>query len=298
MRDWIDFSSFLKEFFPHDKVQKITLNAGFTCPTRDGSLGKGGCTYCNNKSFSPAFALHQKSVTAQLDEGVSFFSRKYPHMKYLAYFQSYTNTYGDVAESIAKYEEALSYPGVVGLIIGTRPDCMPQPLLDYFQELSKKHFLLIEYGVESTLDKTLDRIQRGHSWHTSCETIEKTHAAGIMTGAHLILGLPGESRVEILSHAQRISQLPIKTLKLHQLQIIKGTLMSKEYEENPEDFPLFTEEDYIQLCVDFVSLLREDIIIERFVSQSPPSLVIAPHWGLKNYEFTDKIRKRIRESKL
>lgn len=298
MRDWIDFSSFLKEFFPHDKVQKITLNAGFTCPTRDGSLGKGGCTYCNNKSFSPAFALHQKSVTAQLDEGVSFFSRKYPHMKYLAYFQSYTNTYGDVAESIAKYEEALSYPGVVGLIIGTRPDCMPQPLLDYFQELSKKHFLLIEYGVESTLDKTLDRIQRGHSWHTSCETIEKTHATGIMTGAHLILGLPGESRAEILSHAQRISQLPIKTLKLHQLQIIKGTLMSKEYEENPEDFPLFTEEDYIQLCADFVSLLREDIIIERFVSQSPPSLVIAPHWGLKNYEFTDKIRKRIRESKL
>lgn len=298
MRDWIDFSSFLKEFFPHDKVQKITLNAGFTCPTRDGSLGKGGCTYCNNKSFSPAFALHQKSVTAQLDEGVSFFSRKYPHMKYLAYFQSYTNTYGDVAESIAKYEEALAYPGVVGLIIGTRPDCMPQPLLDYFQELSKKHFLLIEYGVESTLDKTLDRIQRGHSWHTSCETIEKTHATGIMTGAHLILGLPGESRAEILSHAQRISQLPIKTLKLHQLQIIKGTFMSKEYEENPEDFPLFTEEDYIQLCVDFVSLLREDIIIERFVSQSPPSLVIAPHWGLKNYEFTDKIRKRIRESKL
>lgn len=298
MRDWIDFSSFLKEFFPHDKVQKITLNAGFTCPTRDGSLGKGGCTYCNNKSFSPAFALHQKSVTAQLDEGVSFFSRKYPHMKYLAYFQSYTNTYGDVAESIAKYEEALAYPGVVGLIIGTRPDCMPQPLLDYFQELSKKHFLLIEYGVESTLDKTLDRIQRGHSWHTSCETIEKTHATGIMTGAHLILGLPGESRAEILSHAQRISQLPIKTLKLHQLQIIKGTFMSKEYEENPEDFPLFTEEDYIQLCADFVSLLREDIIIERFVSQSPPSLVIAPHWGLKNYEFTDKIRKRIRESKL
>lgn len=288
-----DFASFLRDYFPGQKVQKITITAGFTCPTRDGSTGKGGCTYCNNKSFSPNYAARLKSITEQLDEGISFFSRKYPEMKYLAYFQSYTNTYGDVADCIAKYEEALRHPEVVGLIIGTRPDCMPQPLLDYLSELARRAFVLVEYGVESTLDRSLDRIQRGHSWQTSVETIWRTHRAGLLVGAHLILGLPGESRAEMLAHADRLSQLPITTLKIHQLQIIRGTIMAGEYLRQPEAFHLFTEEEYIDLIVDFVGRLRSDIVLERFVSQSPPELLLAPRWGWKNHVFTDKVRRRL-----
>ena len=211
---YVDFATFLQRHFPGQKVQKITLTAGFSCPTRDGSMGKGGCTYCNNKSFSPNYATTLKSITEQINEGIAFFRGKYPEMKYLAYFQSYTNTYGEVEDCIAKYEEALRHKDVVGLIIGTRPDCMPQPLLDYLEQLSKRTFLLVEYGVESTCDRSLERIQRGHSYQTSVETIERTHAAGILVGAHLILGLPGESREEMLQHADRLSQLPITTLKI------------------------------------------------------------------------------------
>lgn len=290
------FSSFLSEHFPGEKVQKITLTAGFSCPTRDGSRGKGGCTYCNNKSFSPNYAAKQRSITEQLDEGIRFFSRKYPAMKYLAYFQSYTNTYGAIEDCIAKYEEALAHPGVVGLIIGTRPDCMPEPLLEYLSALACRRFVLIEYGVESTLDRSLERIQRGHSWAESVETIERTHRAGIMVGAHIILGLPGESREELLSHASRLGALPLTTLKIHQLQIIKGTLMAGEYLRQPEDFHLFTEEEYIALCVDFVRRLPRGLVIERFVSQSPPELLLAPRWGWKNFEFTAKIERALLEA--
>ena len=293
---YVDFATFLSRFFPGQKVQKITITAGFTCPTRDGSMGKGGCTYCNNKSFSPNYAVKLRPITEQIDKGISFFRKKYPKMKYLAYFQSYTNTYGEVADCIAKYEEALAHPDVVGLIIGTRPDCMPEPLLEYLSELAKRTFLLIEYGVESTWDKTLERIQRGHTWQESVDTIQRTHEAGILVGAHIILGLPGESREEMIAHAERLSRLPITTLKIHQLQIIRGTIMAGEYLRSPSDFHLFTEEEYIELCVDFVHHLRSDIVLERFVSQSPQELLLAPRWGWKNYEFTAKIRKALMSS--
>ncbi len=297
---WIDFSTFLKGYFPEGKIQKITLTAGFTCPTRDGSRSKGGCTYCNVKSFSPAFQIREKSITEQLNEGIAFFSRKYNNMRYLAYFQSYTNTYASVEECIQKYEEAIAHPEVVGLIIGTRPDCMPQKLLDYLKEFNKKHFLMVEYGVESTIDRTLARIQRGHSWAESKEAILRTHQAGIITGAHLILGLPGENREELLSHATKLSELPITTLKIHQLQVLKGTIMGREYLTRPQDFHFFNEEEYIELCTDFLNLLREDIVLERFVSQSPREMLLAPKWGWKNYQFTDKIRQtlKLRQSNL
>lgn len=297
MNEWIDFGSFLRTHFGGRRIQKITLTAGFTCPTRDGSTGRGGCTYCNVKSFSPAFHLRQKSISEQMREGIAFFAHKYPDMQYISYFQSYTNTYAAVEECIAKYEEALRYPGVVGLIIGTRPDCMPDELLSYLTELSKRTFVLVEYGVESTLDRSLERVQRGHDWATSVHTIERTHAAGLMVGAHLILGLPGESRQEMLEHADRLSALPITTLKIHQLQIIKGTIMAGEYLKAPEAFHLFTEQEYIDLCLDFLERLRPDIVIERFVSQSPPEMLLAPRWGWKNYQFTHKIRTGLAQRK-
>lgn len=294
MKPYKEFGDFLKGIFS-GKVQKISINAGFTCPNRDGRKGWGGCTYCNNQTFSPEYCHTEKTVSEQLEEGVRFFSRKYPEMQYLAYFQAYTNTYGELDSLIKKYEEALSYPGVVGLIVGTRPDCVPDALLDYFQELSKEKFVMVEYGMESTLDRTLQRINRGHTQAESEAAIFHTAERGIYTGAHLILGLPGESREEILHHATVLSALPITTLKLHQLQLIRDTRMAREYIEHPEEFHLYSADEYIELVIDFLEKLNPSIVVERFVSQSPKELLIAPDWGLKNFEFTAKVNKRIAE---
>lgn len=289
-----EFGDFLRERFPF-KAQKIAINAGFTCPNRDGSKGRGGCTYCNNQTFNPSYCQTDKSVTDQLAEGVRFFSRKYPEMRYLAYFQAYTSTYGEQERLERLYEEALSYPGVVGLVIGTRPDCVPDRLLDYLARLSEQVLVLVEYGVESTLDRTLRRINRGHDFAEAEEAIRRTAARGIAVGAHLILGLPGESRDEILGHADRLSDLPLATLKLHQLQLFRHTRMAFEFERRPEDFHLFTVDEYIDLAIDFIERLDPAIALERFVSQSPKELLIAPDWGLKNYEFTARVNRRLAE---
>lgn len=268
------------------KTQKITLNAGFTCPNRDGTVGWGGCTYCNNQTFNPQYCAPTKSVTQQLEEGKAFFARKYPDMKYLAYFQAYTNTYGTVEHCISLYEEALRVDDVVGVVIATRPDCMPEALLDYLTQLNQRTFLVVEYGVESASDDTLRWINRGHTWQQSVEAIERTAARGIRVGAHVILGFPHERPLE---QARLIAQLPLTTLKLHQLQIIKGTRMARAYVEHP--WPMPTVEEYLQLVRDYVSQLPPRIILERFVSSSPKELLLAPSWGLKNHEFTNLIRK-------
>lgn len=286
-----DYGTFLKEQFPDFKVQKIAIHAGFTCPNRDGSVGYGGCTYCNNQTFNPEYCVTQKTVTQQLEEGKQFFARKYPTMKYLAYFQAYTNTYGELQVLKQKYEEALQVPDVVGLVIGTRPDCMPDDLLDYLTELNKRTFLIVEYGVESTSDETLRRINRGHDFACAKETIERTAERGIRVGAHLILGLPGEGYDELMHQADLVAKLPITTLKLHQLQLIKGTRMAKEFQDNPADFHLYTPDEYIELVLDYIQHLPDTLVLERFVSQSPKSLLIAPDWGLKNHEFTAKVKK-------
>ena len=289
-----DLSAYLSECFPF-KVQKISLNAGFTCPNRDGTVGYGGCTYCNNQTFNPAYCKTEKTVTEQLEEGKQFFARKYPDMKFLAYFQAYTNTYAELEELKRKYEEALSVPDVVGIVIGTRPDCMPDTLLDYLEELNQRTFLLVEYGVESTDNDTLKRINRGHTFEVAEEAIRKTAARGIRVGAHIILGLPGESKEMLITQAGVLSRFPLTTLKLHQLQLIKGTRMAAEYYDHPEEFHLYSADEYIDLVIDYVEHLRPDMVLERFVSQSPKELLIAPDWGLKNHEFTDKVKKRMRE---
>ena len=277
------------------KAQKISLNAGFTCPNRDGRVGTGGCTYCNNQTFNPDYCAPTKSITQQLEEGKAFFARKYPDMKYLAYFQAYTNTYDSLENLKAKYEEALRVPGVVGLVIGTRPDCMPDSLLDYLDELHRRSFLLVEYGVESIYDKTLLRIHRGHTHAQTVDAIRRTAERGIPVGAHIILGLPGESREEMLEEADALSRLPLTMLKLHQLQLIKGTQMAAEYTDAPEDFHLFSADEYVDLVIDFLERLRPDFVLERFVSQSPASLLACPGWGLKNHEFVAKVKRRLQE---
>lgn len=277
------------------KAQKISLNAGFTCPNRDGRVGTGGCTYCNNQTFNPDYCAPTKSITQQLEEGKRFFSRKYPEMKYLAYFQAYTNTYDTLDHLMAKYEEALSVPDVIGLIIGTRPDCMPDDLLDELTALNQRTFLLVEYGIESIYDTTLLRINRGHTYAQTLDAITRTAARGIRMGAHLILGLPGESREDLLAEAEVLSSLPLTTLKLHQLQLIKGTQMAEEYFQKPSDFHLFTADEYIDLVIEFIERLRPDLVLERFVSQSPSSLLALSGWGLKNHEFVAKVRRRMKE---
>ena len=289
-----DLSAYLSAHFPY-KVQKISLNAGFTCPNRDGTVGYGGCTYCNNQTFNPAYCKTEKTVTEQLEEGKQFFARKYPEMKFLAYFQAYTNTYAELEELKRKYEEALQVKDVVGIVIGTRPDCMPDALLDYLEELNQRTFLIVEYGVESTDNDTLKRINRGHTFEVAEEAIRMTAARGIRVGAHIILGLPGESNEQLIEQAGVLSRLPLTTLKLHQLQLIKGTRMAHEFEMQPEDFYLYSADEYIDLVIDYVEHLRPDLVLERFVSQSPKELLIAPDWGLKNHEFTDKVKKRMRE---
>lgn len=278
-----DFGTWLRKRFPDFRVQKISIDAGFTCPNRDGRISTGGCTYCDNRTFNPSYCDRNKSIREQLKEGKNFFNRKYSNMKYLAYFQAFTNTYGSVDLLKKMYEEALQEEDIVGLVIGTRPDCISTPLLDYLEQLSRQTFLIVEYGIESANNETLRRINRGHTFECSKKAVEMTAERGILTGGHIILGLPGEDREESLRQAPIISSLPLNILKIHQMQIIKGTRLAEEYLQNP--FPLYTVEEYVCLIADYISLLRKDLVLERFVSQSPPELLIAPRWGLKNYQF-------------
>jgi radical SAM protein (TIGR01212 family) len=291
---YLNYNQVIKSEFT-ERVQKISINAGFTCPNRDGSKGKGGCTYCNNLTFSPEYCRPSRTVSQQVRAGIAFFDHKYNGQYYLAYFQSYTNTYDSIDKLKRIYEEALAYPNVVGLVVGTRPDCVSDELLDYFAELSKRYYVMIEYGVESTNDETLEFINRGHDYACAVQAIENTAKRGIKTGAHIILGLPSESRQTILGHATKLSQLPIDTLKIHQLQIVRGTEMAAQLNEHPDWFNLYTIDEYIDLAIDFLELLNPKIAIERFVSQSPKEFLIEPQWGLKNFEFLDRIEKRLEE---
>jgi radical SAM protein (TIGR01212 family) len=290
-----DYSSFIKSHF-NERVQKISLDTGFTCPNRDGTKGLGGCTYCNNNTFNPDYCKPTKSITQQLDEGIEFFSKKYKAQKYLAYFQAYTNTYADINLVKELYTEAIQHHNIIGLVIGTRPDCISEEIINFLSEIAKNHFVSLEFGVESTLNKTLDLVNRCHSYEETIEAYQLSKDRGLHLGAHMIIGLPGETREEILNHATKLSQLPIKTLKLHQLQIVKNTKMAFQLKQTPEMFNLFSAEEYIDLITDFISLLRPDIIIERFISESPSNLLIAPQWnGLKNFEIVAKIDKKLIE---
>lgn len=310
MKLYNDYGNWIRNKFGY-RVQKISIDAGFSCPNRDGSIGKGGCIYCNNASFSPSYCsdtanrqsqeemlnLETDNIRRQLRRGKQFFDRKYPYMKYIAYFQSFTNTYGPIARLKALYEAALNEKDVVGISIATRPDCVSDETLDYLETLSKKTFLTMEYGVESLNDKTLQIINRGHDSSCSINIIRNTHARGITTCAHLILGLPDENEDEILRQVDIVNSLPIDILKLHQLQITRGTLLEKDVNLQKR-CTLFSPEEYIQLIGKYIKKLRPEIVLERFTSQSPSDLLIAPRWGLKNYEFTNLLEKHLSQQAL
>ncbi|PCH51487.1 MAG: TIGR01212 family radical SAM protein [Flavobacteriaceae bacterium] len=292
---YLDYSSFIKSTFG-ERVQKISLDIGFSCPNRDGLKGYGGCTYCNNDTFNPDYCEPTKSIKQQLEHGISFFGKKYKAQKYLAYFQAYTNTYSDIDSLKNMYEEALNVEGVIGLVIGTRPDCISKEIINYLDKLSKKYFISLEFGVESTNERTLLNVNRCHTFKETKATYQLCKNKGFHLGAHLIIGLPGESKSELLNHASEISKLPIKTLKLHHLQIVKNSVMAVQYKRNPENFNLFTSEDYIDFITYFIGYLRPDIIIERFISEAPQNLLVAPKWNnLKNFEIVAKIDKKLTE---
>lgn len=278
-RRYNSYSNYFKREFG-GRVQKLTIDAGFTCPNRDGSVGVGGCTYCNNDAFNPSYCTPQKSVLQQIEEGIEFHKVRYRRAnQFLAYFQAYSNTYAPIDRLRELYGQALSHPQVIGLVIGTRPDCVDEEKLDYLQELNEKFYIAIEYGVESCYNKTLEQINRGHTFEKSVWAIEQTHKRGIRVGAHVIFGLPGETREQMLAEAKILSELPLNTIKFHQLQIIKGTVMEKQYQTNPELFNLFGMEEYFNFLADFIERLNPNFVIERFTGEAPPRYLAVPPWG-------------------
>jgi len=288
-----DFGTWIRKRFPY-RVQKLSIDAGFSCPNRDGRISFGGCTYCDNRTFNPSYCHREKSISEQIAEGKRFFAHKYPEMKYLAYFQAFTNTYGSLDHLKRQYEEALDNEDIVGIVIGTRPDCVSDELLDYLSELNRHTFVLVEYGIESANDQTLLNINRGHTFECAQIAIEKTAERGILTGGHIILGLPGEDAEESIRQAPIISSLKLDILKIHQMQIIKGTKLAEKYLQEP--FHVYDINEYIRLIGGYIQYLRKDLILERFVSQSPADLLIAPKWGLKNYEFTNLLNNYLKKN--
>ena len=298
-----------------ERLQKIVLDAGFTCPNRDGKVGRGGCTYCDNAAFHPSYSTSGKSLHQQLDEGIEFHKVRYRTTEhYLAYFQSFSNTYAPLERLRELYGEALAHPDVVGIVIGSRPDCVDEEKLDYLADLNHGRVLkdwtrtlsgddvrtapivIVEYGIESCYDPTLERINRGHNFETACKAVKMTAERGIDVGAHFILGLPGETRQMMLDACSLINDLPLRSVKFHQLQIVKGTQMEKEYAQVPQDFERFSLDEYLDFFVEMLERLRPDLFIERFVGEVPPRFVNETPWGLiRNVELLRLLEARLQE---
>lgn len=289
-----DFSDYMREKFPGEKVQKISVNAGFSCPNRDGTIGHGGCIYCDNSSFTPGYCFECGDVSSQLLAGKRFFAKKYPKMKYLAYFQSFSNTFGRSVDELEKiYREAMRVEDVVGIIIGTRPDTLPENVVELLARLNREKPVIVEIGAESSHDETLRVINRGHTWKNVEDAVSRLHSAGISVGLHLIAGLPGEDEEMILQTVTRAVALPIESIKMHHLQVLRNTELDRLIKEKKLSVKSFTVENYIDLCVKIVKLVPPNIAIERFLASSPPEKVVMPKWGLKNYEFTNLLKLKL-----
>ena len=293
-RRFNSYTEYIRKTFG-ERVQKVIVDAGFTCPNRDGTKGVGGCTYCDNVAFNPTYCDPAEPLHVQIDKGINFHSIRYRRAtRFLVYFQPYSNTYAPLPKLKKLYEEALSHPQVIGLVIGTRPDCMDKEKLNYLSELSKRYFVQVEYGVESCYDKTLHRINRGHDFSIAREMIKRTNEMGIRSGAHFIFGLPGESIEEMMDGAEIISGLNVNTVKFHQLQVVRGTAMEKEYVDEPSSFHQFSLDNYIDFIIRFLERLSPAIVVERFAGEVPPTMLHHLSWDMIRY---DGVLKRI-ESEL
>lgn len=292
------YGEYLASIFPDFKVQKISVDAGFTCPNRDGSIAYGGCSYCRNDSFSPSYCNANESIAKQLSDGKTFFGKKYPDMKYLAYFQRYTGTYGHPTIQLEKfYREALDVEDVVGIVIGTRPDCISDQTLDLLGEINRSYPVFMEIGAETSHDVTLKAINRNHTWNDVEDAVSRLGKRGIRCGMHLICGLPGEDEEMILETVEKSSRLPLDTLKFHQLQILRDTPLFMQWKNKEVKIREFSVEEYMSLCLKICNIVPENIVIERFLSQSPPEMVAFPKWGMKNYEFMNKLTALIKNKR-
>ena len=296
-RPFNSYSGYFKRLFG-SRMQKLTINAGFTCPNRDGRVGTGGCTFCNNEAFTPSDCTPAKSVTQQLEEGIAFHRYRYrTAQRYLAYFQSFSNTYAPLEELRRIYDEALAHPLVAGLVIGTRPDCVDDAVLDYFADVARERYVIIEYGIESCCDATLQAVNRGHDFACARQAVEATAARGIHTGAHFILGLPGESDDMLIASADIINSLPLNTVKFHQLQIFRDTPMAADWAQHPERYRFRTLDEYLDLFIRILQRLRPDLVVERFAGEAPPRYHCGPTWGLiRNEQLLARLEKRLRET--
>ena len=286
---------FTKQF--GSRVQKISIDAGFSCPNRDGKISTGGCTFCSNDAFNPSYCKPEKTVRQQIEEGIEFHKRRYRRAnQYLAYFQPFSNTYKPLEELKKIYSQALEIQEIAGIVIGTRPDLIDKDILKYLAEIQKTHYVMVEYGIESVYDETLKRVNRGHDFATARQAVELTAAFGLPCGAHFIFGLPGETKALMLDAADNISKLPLTTVKFHQLQIFKNTRLADEYLNHPDNFHLFDLEEYIDFVIDFAERLNPAIVIERFAGEVPPRYLVSKPWMKLRYdEVLARIEKRMEE---
>ncbi|MBS1209471.1 MAG: hypothetical protein H6R19_1869 [Proteobacteria bacterium] len=276
------------------RVQKISIDAGFTCPNRDGTLGQGGCSFCNNEGFSPSYLREQPKLADQIATGVEFMRRRYPRtLKFLAYFQSYSNTYGDLPRLKAAYAEALAHPDVGGLVIGTRPDCLPDEVLDYLAELAQTHLIELEIGIESCSDAVLVECLRGHDFACAQDAVRRAASCGLFVTGHLLIGLPGETQASLLEGARQLALLPLDALKFHQLQIVRHTRLAIQYQRDPASIPLPDPDTYLDQVIDMLELLPPAIKIQRLGSEVPPPLLLSPDWGMRLHAFPAKLEARL-----
>lgn len=289
------FSDELKRVFGC-KVQRISVDAGFSCPNRDGSLDAAGCIFCGGHGSGSYGIRRDLDITAQLEDGKEVMRRKYRASKFIAYFQAYSNTYADVDRLRELFYEALAVPDIVGLIIATRPDCLPDDVLDYLQELSSQTYLWVELGIQSMHDRTLALINRRHDHSCSVDAIVRAKSRGLRICAHIILGLPGETREEMLAMAGELNRLGVDGVKLHLLHVMKGTRLAEMYGRG--EVAVLARDYYAGLVCDFLALLNPDILIHRLTGDGGRDNLIAPLWSLKKFEILNLIDAELKRGNI